>query len=365
MSFFRYLKTIRIIYNDNLKTVNEYNDKAIFRSLLIIAFASFCPVVISIFRSSMQKNVPVYLGLCLCSVFLFFVFHLKVFQRFTLFKMYLLIFIVYDMGLYLSLIAFPNRPAATLLIILCIIPLMFIEKIWRIDLIMIFLFTLHTALSCIIKGSDLGAIDLLNGFTSILLGILFGIGVTNDRLQRIKINSKLKHDSNVDVLTQLNNRRRLYEVMSKIYDGEINFLSAVLMMDIDHFKKFNDNYGHAMGDKCLANLGQLLNLIENKNENEISFYRYGGEEFVAFVWDCNINELKQLAEDIRSNTSALNIDGHNITLSIGAAFCDDKNIKNYETWISRADRATYIAKENGRNQIICWNDLSDTEKTIN
>ena len=84
---------------------------------------------------------------------------------------------------------------------------------------------------------------------------------------------------------------------------------------------------------------------------QIRFYRYGGEEFVALVWNCDLAELTHIAEAIR--IAAQKRDMGSVTVSIGAAICSPAENANMEYWISKADEAAYRAKSGGRNRVEC------------
>ena len=87
------------------------------------------------------------------------------------------------------------------------------------------------------------------------------------------------------MLTGLKNRRRLFELLENLKDQLIEIPTGVMMIDIDYFKQYNDQYGHAAGDQYLSSLDQLFKGLEK--EYHIQFFRYGGEEFTAFVWALN------------------------------------------------------------------------------
>ncbi len=156
-------------------------------------------------------------------------------------------------------------------------------------------------------------------------------------------------EKDTDVLTGLLNRRKLFETLTYLETEESEKPSGIFMIDIDHFKEFNDNYGHAAGDECLKHFGELLTRFAQNFR--LCFYRYGGEEFLAFVYGYGENELLSIAESLRIAMQSEDIDGHQITVSIGVAYCDEDQVKNYESIIARADQAVYIAKRTGRNKV--------------
>lgn len=134
---------------------------------------------------------------------------------------------------------------------------------------------------------------------------------------------------------------------------------SVLLIDIDHFKAFNDQHGHLVGDVCLRYVGQLINQ-ESKRPMDI-VARYGGEEFVVVLPDTNHNGAQCLAERIRtsieqhSRQDALNSTQSSIpqtiTVSIGTSCSEGRDINHYQLILAEADKALYHAKEKGRNAV--------------
>ncbi|RTR33356.1 GGDEF domain-containing protein [Shewanella atlantica] len=169
----------------------------------------------------------------------------------------------------------------------------------------------------------------------------------------------------VDQLTELPGRRAL-EIELKHLSG----LYTIAMVDIDHFKHFNDNYGHRTGDEVL----RLVSLLMSKVSGRAKIYRYGGEEFTIVIKGKNANQSMQYLNKIRSTIENYDmvIRNHqqrpiiepnfrlkiskpvdqptvNITVSIGVA--DSQNLLSTEEVIKAADKALYRAKSSGRNRV--------------
>jgi diguanylate cyclase (GGDEF)-like protein len=165
---------------------------------------------------------------------------------------------------------------------------------------------------------------------------------------RIK-NEELARLSVTDQLTGLFNRRRLMEVLeaevnrSKRHDHPF----SILIMDVDHFKKFNDAYGHLAGDRVLAGLGDVLRETTREIDTPA---RFGGEEFMAVLPETDLEAAVEVAERIRETLGARIFEGRRVTLSIGAAqfpiHGDDG-----QRLIAAADAALYRAKDSGRNRV--------------
>ena len=168
----------------------------------------------------------------------------------------------------------------------------------------------------------------------------------------------LAEQASTDPLTQLKNRRAFFEhgaqhmSLSKRYKSDL----SILLIDIDHFKKVNDTYGHQAGDEVLT---QVARLLKQLTRNEDTVARMGGEEFAILLPDTNRLGTAVMAERIRVAVEKEKIIvGDNtitITLSIGVATYGSEKAESVDDLLRIADSRLYLAKENGRNRI-CVND---------
>ncbi|MGD8913577.1 MAG: GGDEF domain-containing protein [Candidatus Thiodiazotropha sp.] len=155
----------------------------------------------------------------------------------------------------------------------------------------------------------------------------------------------------IDSLTGVKNRSAFDENFSR--DIEFNRRKqgnlSLLVLDVDFFKKINDQYGHAVGDLVLK---EIAATVEHTIRSSDALYRYGGEEFVVVLNDTNIVGAQLLAKRIRNNVERLRIkslQGVTITLSVGVSAMVKQDTP--KSLFERADGALYQAKENGRNQV--------------
>ncbi len=128
---------------------------------------------------------------------------------------------------------------------------------------------------------------------------------------------------------------------------------CIAMLDIDFFKKINDQYGHSAGDTVLVDLAHLISKILRPYDK---IFRYGGEEFLLCIPQVNLNQGYEIIERIRKEVSTMPLnlpDKINITISIGLTLLDP-NFPVEQT-IDRADKALYAAKNSGRNCTKIWN----------
>lgn len=164
-------------------------------------------------------------------------------------------------------------------------------------------------------------------------------------------------ESQIDQLTQVGNRkffdRELARSMAESANTGIPL--SVLMIDIDFFKKFNDNYGHLVGDQVLRLVAKTL--VENLKGRDI-IARYGGEEFVILLPQTTTPDAEKVANQLRASLGTKQLKKRStnetlgvITISIGATqYTKDEDV---ESFIGRADGALYKAKQTGRNKVVC------------
>ena len=128
---------------------------------------------------------------------------------------------------------------------------------------------------------------------------------------------------------------------------------SVIMIDVDHFKKFNDTYGHPKGDEVLRGLAKILKSAVRTSD---IVARYGGEEFVILLPETEEAKALILAERIRKDVELTNLTidknepPERVTISLGVSTVDEKVIE-YQELIEKADKALYQAKEKGRNRV--------------
>lgn len=171
-----------------------------------------------------------------------------------------------------------------------------------------------------------------------------------DRLMRIRVErDAYQIEATVDALTQIPNRRTFDAKMAASFRA--GGASALLFVDVDHFKQVNDKKGHDVGDKVLSAVAQAL--YRGKRKGDVCA-RYGGEEFVVLLADVGAKEAAVLAEMHRKEIERLAVPPHyspgQITVSIGVAVRDDED-GDVAALCRRADEALYQAKRSGRNRV--------------
>lgn len=181
--------------------------------------------------------------------------------------------------------------------------------------------------------------------------IAFGlIVITQDNLRR-----DLERLASYDALTGVLTRR----VILSLLDKSIANVSrsgrplALMMVDLDHFKRINDNFGHRVGDQVLS---EIVAAIGSALRKETYIGRYGGEEFLVVMPDTNTEQLLEVSERIRHVAAETPVIAQeqtiHCTISIGAMIVDASNVDSLQDPVGLADKALYQAKLQGRNQVV-------------
>ena len=171
--------------------------------------------------------------------------------------------------------------------------------------------------------------------------------------ERTRMMQKLQKLATTDGLTKLYNSRSFYSQLELEVDRYNRYKHplSLLLLDIDNFKEFNDNFGHLEGDKVLVRFSQIIKSCLRTND---SAYRYGGEEFTVILPETNGDEAKTVAQRIRSSLETEKFKpipdkNAKITISIGVTQYFPK--EELSAFIRRADKAMYLSKKNGRNRV--------------
>ena len=183
--------------------------------------------------------------------------------------------------------------------------------------------------------------------------------------ERIRMMEKLQKLAVTDGLTKLYNSRSFYSQLETEVDrfNRYKHPLALLLLDLDHFKDYNDTYGHLEGDKVLVRFSQIIKSCLRTNDTA---YRYGGEEFTVILPETGGEEAGTVAQRIRAALEAERFSPVNgkevkITISIGVTEYQPK--EELSTFIQRADRAMYRSKQKGRNMVSALYTEAQAEST--
>ena len=197
--------------------------------------------------------------------------------------------------------------------------------------------------------SDMAHVNIQFHFMSLLFIAAFNFfSIYQQRLKLAQLNvDEVEMLANTDVLTQVANRRSMIEVLRKEKQRFARYEQgfSVLMLDIDHFKQLNDNFGHDVGDKILL---ELARRIQDKLRNVDTLARWGGEEFMVILPETTYENAMITAQNLCEEVRILPlIDNHLITISCGVAEISQGD--TITSLLKRVDEALYKAKDKGRN----------------
>jgi two-component system cell cycle response regulator len=215
----------------------------------------------------------------------------------------------------------------------------------------------------LIEGFRAGADDYIKKpFNSLELQARIKTGKRIIELQTelLATQEKLRIQATHDGLTKMLNRNSIFEILESEFErsGRGKSSLGMIMADIDHFKKINDTYGHQAGDMVLKKVAHILKKSIRRYDR---VGRYGGEEFLILLPDCDANTIEKIAERLREKISQedylFNDQVINVTISMGLSVSKGGAFSSPEAMITVTDTALYEAKRNGRNRWI----MADTD----
>ena len=176
-------------------------------------------------------------------------------------------------------------------------------------------------------------------------------------IERARLYESAELMATIDSLTGLINRRYFFQFAQKEFErsSRYQFPVTILMIDIDLFKRVNDNFGHLIGDQVLSKIGPRFRTILRSSD---VIGRYGGEEFVVLMPETNLENGIAIAERLR-----ISITDHpfttdkgdiSLTISIGVSSKENQSEETLEAVLENADQALLLAKQNGRNKVVVW-----------
>jgi diguanylate cyclase (GGDEF)-like protein len=173
--------------------------------------------------------------------------------------------------------------------------------------------------------------------------------IADRTLELERANARLAEMAVEDPLTGVQNRRALEQALTREWArcAEQNLPLAALMIDVDHFKRFNDHHGHLEGDRVLIDVAELLRTGLTPPLEMLA--RYGGEEFTLLLPGATLEVATERAERLREHVARARI---GVTISIGVAVARPGPAEGPMTLLRRADQALYEAKRLGRNRVV-------------
>jgi diguanylate cyclase (GGDEF)-like protein len=207
------------------------------------------------------------------------------------------------------------------------------------------------------RGLKLGAVDYI---TKPFHPLIVRARV-NTHIKLYKYRKQVEYQSMTDQLTGIANRRRhdLYSIMKWKEATRLQIPFSICMFDIDHFKAYNDTYGHPAGDKVIAAVAQTIKQYLQRTTDFTA--RYGGEEFVAIILGGEARANFEYLKKIREGVEKLHIPHTGnvsewVTISMGGVTVTPHNNEKYADYLKIADTMLYDAKHFGRNQVVWYGD---------
>ena len=200
------------------------------------------------------------------------------------------------------------------------------------------------------RGFALGAVDYITKpFNPLMVKARVKVHLDLKRKQEL-----LEKYAFIDALTEIPNRRRFDEVIDQEWNRALRagYSISLMMIDIDHFKLYNDTYGHGMGDDCLRRVAGSIAEVLRRSSDFVA--RYGGEEFVVILPDSDLSMALDTAKKIQNEIDALAVEhqsslaADHVTFSIGVATMIPEEGKHLQELIGAADTKLYEAKSSGR-----------------
>lgn len=252
----------------------------------------------------------------------------------------------------ISIFPFPDRPAIFYSLGYTIMILLFQFTFLQMTALLTLISAFFITLVILFKDPISMSYDLVSGITTWLLNIFILYAVSKLRIRNGEIRLELKHQSHTDYLSGLLNRREMDNVFNRLYKrcAMRQESLAVIMLDIDKFKQFNDNFGHSAGDNCIKHIG--ITLKDFVDETGFFAARYGGEEFALMLPSCDIIEAEYHANTLLKTLRFDDPDGNEVTVSIGVASEVPYIDSSLDDLFNRADKALYRAKTAGRNRYV-------------
>jgi len=210
-----------------------------------------------------------------------------------------------------------------------------------------------------LRSHDGGTVSVDLTVTPIFLQRPRFLGLLHDIGLRKQSEQELWRMASVDPLTNIPNRRQFDTFFHRewLRTRRGGLPLTLLVLDVDHFKSYNDSLGHQAGDRCLQQVAAEMNAHAKRSTDMAA--RYGGEEFVLLFGESDAEHGRQLAESVRARIEALRLSHPSspvsawVTVSVGVATMLPKQELTAEHLFAAADKALYLAKREGRNQVRC------------
>ncbi len=250
------------------------------------------------------------------------------------------------MGILMGTFLDPKVPSVTIMVFLCVLTLFMIDKPWRIILYITCSAVLYAIFCYYAKAYELFLTDVVHLFAFYCMAVGVNYLTVKERIDNVESFVNYRIRSEIDLMTGVFNREVGLNKIKELINNGIQ--GAFIIVDIDNFKRINDNFGHMYGDIVIK---KVSHLIKKSFHEEDVVLRMGGDEFI--VYSVNLVELKECKKrlegllDCFNSSEAEKEEGISVSISIGCSINDKVNI-DFNRLYRESDRCLYVAKQAGK-----------------
>lgn len=339
------------LYARHENNIARNNRKMLSTLTLTSALVSLVLFILSFISHTIQATQWLYLLFCVCSLALYAAvrFFKPTHNRTIYFLFYLAYTLLFSFAVIMGALLQPEYNATTICVFLVALPLLIIDRPWRITLFCFIALLTFIALLFVRTQTAVRNMDIINSISFFILGAAFTRYVLRGKVNEMQLLDQMRRQRDTDSLTQLLNRGAAEEYITRLLEN-VAAPSTMVIVDVDNFKKLNDTYGHTYGDSVLSSVATLLKSSLRCTD---CVCRLGGDEFLLFVPDIPSEEWAKEKATYLLEAAALlpqPADARlRLSLSIGLAFSPRQG-ETFATLYKHADTALYIAKNQGKNQ---------------
>ncbi|MGX8833395.1 GGDEF domain-containing protein [Amedibacillus sp. YH-ame6] len=343
-TFFGNQKNLIEMMKNNKEDIRKAN-KRMLGWLLILGLLSFLLLFVMTFIADDYgvMKIPYGFIIVLLIVIIFVNRYAKVSSLLLIYGSYVMLM---GIATYASAFLIDDSLSVWAFMILFQIPIVILDRNRNIHALELAFLLLYIVVMICFKDKEHMLDECVNVIMASIMGTILGAHLRYAQIENFNFKRIAVIQENIDALTGLSNRRRLFDVLEEKNPSIV----AIMMIDIDEFKLYNDSFGHQAGDKCLKKVSVCIASL-HKN---IEFFRYGGEEFIGVAYNLEESEIIGLAEKCVKSIENLQIEhGHSkgkvVTISMGLYIVE--GMQSNDDMIYYADTALYNAKHNGKSQV--------------
>ena len=346
----------RDFFDKNRLIINERNVEMIEQCSFFISLMFVSLIVVSFFSSKIEpfRTFNIIYFVVFTGMYFFSKKITDFNEKSLILLSYLFMVLVASLAFYLGLFIDPKYPFFGIFFVTQIIlPIIILDTPYRLFIFLVSMTIAFDSLLSIINPSEYLEYILFQTIIYCMVGTFINYKVVQLKLNDAKIIKGVELERDTDSLIQIDSRSKLTRDLESF---EIHQIKGIMMIDIDNFKNYNDDYGHQMGDFCLKSVGKKLQEFDNKFK--LKSARYGGEEFIAYSTFHSEEEFSAIANNLVKEIYDLNMNFEKskyqrITISLGYTTIKD-NPETKKQYISFADTALYLAKALGKNRAVAY-----------